>query len=195
MFKMLPIRLCFTVMLAGCAWAQGTHNIDVSFSVGPAWIKSQTIPGIIGHSRVIDDSWGASTQFSFGYQVARSGTARIFAEYCAGIYPAIGEGVAWYETNTLGMRVAFPVHARVSLFADAGGGFGDFTGSYTSPDLRIHTPQVRRSVFTFGGGIDFRLTRLFSLRAQIKDAVSRPYESGAPGRHHAMPLLGVAVHL
>lgn len=200
MLKKFPIRLCVMAALAGGAWAQGAHNIDVSFSAGPAWVRSQMIAGT---NHALGESWGFSAQFGFGYQIARLSATRLMAEYCSGSYNPNGPvapGPVYFGTTTVGLRFVIPVHARVSLLTDAGGGYGRFTSPLVplgSQYPNLFTAQMTtHGVFTFGGGFDFRLTRLFSLRAEVKDVVSGSSNlAGAPGRHHAMPLFGVALHL
>jgi hypothetical protein len=192
MLKKFPIRLCVMAALAGGAWAQGAHNIDVSFSWGPAHT-------IAGTTRVLGDSLGFSAQFGFGYQIARLSATSLMAEFCTASSNPNGSGSGhpvYFGTTTVGLRFAIPLHARVSLLTDAGGGYGRFLSPLVLPNSNyLYSQSTTHGVFTFGGGVDFRLTRLFSFRAEVKDVVSGSNLAGAPGRHHAMPLFGVAVHL
>jgi hypothetical protein len=48
--------------------------------------------------------------------------------------------------------------------------------------------------FGFGGGLDFRLTRLVSLRFDIRDFVTRARLGGSNGHHHGIFGFGVAFH-
>ena len=46
----------------------------------------------------------------------------------------------------------------------------------------------------FGGGIDFRLTRLLSIRCEGRDYVTRSNAGGFSGAHHAALDVGVGFH-
>jgi len=46
----------------------------------------------------------------------------------------------------------------------------------------------------FGGGVDFRLTRLLSLRFDLSDFVTRAGAAGVAGRNQPMFGFGVAFH-
>jgi len=49
-------------------------------------------------------------------------------------------------------------------------------------------------VFDFAGGVDIRLKRSFSLRAEFRDFVTGRGLSGADGRHHPIAGIGIALH-
>jgi hypothetical protein len=168
MLKKFPIRLCVMIALAGCACAQGAHNIDISFSAGPAWVRSQTIAGV---NFVLGDSWGFSTEFGFGYQIARLSATSLMAEVCSASYNpngSVARGPVYFGTTTFGLRFVMPVHARVSLLTDAGGGYGRFSSPVVLNSNLFYMQLTTHGVFTFGGGFDVRLTRLFSLRTEIR---------------------------
>ena len=46
----------------------------------------------------------------------------------------------------------------------------------------------------FGGGLDFRLTRLLSLRGDFRDFVTRAGLGNSTGRNRWMFLVGIAFH-
>ncbi|MGB6941961.1 MAG: hypothetical protein WBE37_06180 [Bryobacteraceae bacterium] len=50
-------------------------------------------------------------------------------------------------------------------------------------------------VFTFGDGLDFRLLRWFSVRAEIRDLVTGNQLGGTAGRQHPLPTFGIAFHI
>lgn len=60
----------------------------------------------------------------------------------------------------------------VSPWVSVGGGFGYFTGSTAIP---TKTTSTTEGVFQVGGGLDVRLIRRFSLRAEVRD-----FSSGVP---------------
>ena len=51
-----------------------------------------------------------------------------------------------------------------------------------------------RAAVEFGGGLDFRLTRLVSLRGEVRDFVSGRGLGGVAGRHHPIYGFGVGLH-
>ena len=58
----------------------------------------------------------------------------------------------------------------------------------------VSTNNTAHGVFAFGGGADVRLSPHFSLRVEVRDLVTGKDLSGAAGRHHVLPLFGVAFH-
>jgi len=75
----------------------------------------------------------------------------------------------------------------------AGGGVGVFRTP--SPGaFGVSSRGTTHGVFQFGGGADLRLTRLLSLRAEVRDVVTGRQFGGVAGRHHPVPLFGVAMH-
>ena len=89
-----------------------------------------------------------------------------------------------------------PVQQRLSFFAVTGGGAGTFHAQTVSEtdSLKIASRSLIHGVFMFGGGTDLRLSRWVSLRGEIRDLVTGRELSGATGRHHVLPLFGVAFH-
>jgi hypothetical protein len=193
MRKSFPKWLLAVISLSSAAWPQGGQNRDICFAAGPAWARSRQLPRT---SLRQADSWGDSIQLSFGYQMARVSATSVWADISVlASAPGnwvTGAGIASdsWAALTLGMRFMVPVHARVSLLAEAGGGDGTF-GRAGSVGWRS-APQ---GVFVPGGGVDVRLTPRFSLRAEIRDVVTGRQLGGVPGRQHLAPLFGVAFHL
>ena len=58
----------------------------------------------------------------------------------------------------------------------------------------VGTNDTWHGVFELGGGIDIRLTRLFSVRVECRDFVTGKGLDGVPGRHHIAPAAGIAAH-
>ena len=51
-----------------------------------------------------------------------------------------------------------------------------------------------RAALDFGGGLDFRLTRLVSLRAEARDFVTGRGLGGVEGRNHPIFSFGLGIH-
>jgi opacity protein-like surface antigen len=121
----------------------------------------------------------------------------------AQVRDTVASNVASYVKASLfltpGVRWRFTPQRRVSFYAAAGAGVGNF-GSYLSyvgsgPGLSESvTGNTTSAAFDWGGGIDFRLTRLLSLRAEGRDFVTRAGLGGFAGRNHAFFMAGIGFH-
>ena len=201
MRKSSPMRFLVVALWSCAAWAQGRiQNFDIFISAGPAWNKSHAISGT---NVTLADSWGYSSETDYGYQVARASAASLWIDYSM-VFPDPGlkanvpvssSGKSGFAA-TLGLRFMVPVNSRLSFYAVSGGGVGSFwypavTGA-ANPS--VFTNSTTHGVFVFGGGADVRLLRWFSLRMEVRDLVTGKELSGAAGRHHVLPLFGVAFH-
>jgi hypothetical protein len=142
--------------------------------------------------------------FAYGYQVARTSAASLWIEFVPNAIVSPGTstgGVAGslrfrQFVQTLGVRFMVPVQSRISIYGAAGGGGGSFR--YATID-GASTPSVKSNstyhgVFVFGGGADIRLSRHFSIRGDVRDYVTGRGLAGVAGRHHFVPLMGLALH-
>jgi hypothetical protein len=200
MRKSLLWRLLPVALFSSAAWAQALQNNDIFLSAGPVWSKSQTI----GATNItLAGSSGISVGTDYGYQIGRLSAASLMLDLSfvfAGprrlkaSVPASGNNV--FDPETLGFRLMVPVHSRLSFFAMSGGGFGFFSAPAViggdNPTFAPHSTV--HGVFVFGGGADFRLSRLFSVRAEVRDFVTGTDLSGATGTQHLLPFFGVAIH-
>jgi hypothetical protein len=201
MRKTCLLRFLLPLIFAWGAWAQRIQNMDIFFLAGPCFAKAQVIGGT---NVTVYGSTGYTSSSGYGYQFMRKSAVNLWIEFAplVGTHPAA-------ETATIpgsislssymfvpGIRVMAPVHSRISLYGALGGGFGGFsTPTLTSdnpPDLK--TNGVSHGVIDAGGGVDIRLTRMFSLRIDVRDYVTGRNLSGVPGRNHVLPLIGFAFH-
>jgi len=200
MSKSFPMRLLIVALWSGAAWAQGIQNRDMSIAWGPSWNQAQTIGGT---NVTLAGSTGWNSQADFGYQVARAGAVSLMVDvsflfsYAGGLFanvPAMGRSE--FSPITAGLRFMVPVHPRLSFYAVPGGGYvsarSPVVTAGASPS--VSTNDTRHGVFEFGGGADVRLSRFFSLRAEVRDFVTGRDLAGVTGRHHVSPLFGVALH-
>jgi len=194
------MRLLIVALWAGAAWAQGIQNRDVSISSGPSWNQPQRISGT---NVTLAGSNGWNSQVNFGYQVARAGAVSVMVDvsflfsFPGGLFanvPAMGRSD--FGPVTAGLRFMVPVHPRLSFYAVSGGGYvlarSPVVTAGASPTVSTH--DTDHGVFSFGGGADVRLSRWFSLRAEVRDFVTGKDLAGVTGRHHVAPLFGVALH-
>jgi hypothetical protein len=201
MHKTCLLRLVSLVFLALGARAQPVQNSDIFFMAGPTITKTQTIPGtnvtVYGST-----GWGAST--GYGYQVKRASALSLWVE----IFPVVTATSSAERATIPGSvsitstmfvpaaRLMVPVQSRISVFGAVGGGYATFDNltltSDNPPDLK--TRSVTHGVFSFGGGVDFRLHRFLSLRLSARDYVTGRDLGGVAGRNHFLPMFGVAFH-
>jgi hypothetical protein len=108
------------------------------------------------------------------------------------------------DTNiffTPGVRFKFSPQSRVSVYAAAGFGLASF-GSTVSQSSVIGTAVSASSygkrsnspAAGFGGGLDIRLTRLLSIRGDLRDFVTEKNLGGIAGRNHGIFQAGIAFH-
>ncbi len=205
------------VLLAGCSgWAQGVQNMDLTGMVGGITSSSvtfqSTINGSGGTSLVYSGSAGFIGQFNYAYQLPKPSTGYIWLEVpvtvaVRGSDFIDGTSVSALNANnwfiTPGLRFQSRKFGRVSFYGTVGGGLGLFneiesgvagTNGTVYSSVSVHPHPV----FDFAGGIDVRLSRLLSLRAELRDFVSAANIGGIsalPGHNHWAPLIGLAFHL
>ncbi|MDR3702720.1 MAG: hypothetical protein P4L56_23950 [Candidatus Sulfopaludibacter sp.] len=175
--------------------------MDTSILFGPTWYRPHTIPGT---NVALSGSTGYSQQISYGYQVLRTPAGNLWIELNPMTFFSPGASTANIKGSfspggfliTPGVRYMVPVQSRLSLYAVAGGGVGTFdypvVGAGDTP--YVATNDTWHGVFEFGGGIDIRLIRFLSVRAECRDFVTGKGLDGVPGRHHLAPAIGIATH-
>ena len=198
------VRIPTAVLLAltaGTAFAQkngqpGPQNSDFSFLLGSP---------LGGSSAVASNGTRATTSPSYCFQSAFAHTVHSFTF-----------GDLWFEVPsttedrpasnadidysafyvTLGARLTVPLGSRWSFYGATGGGYVEFTADERlTPDGKDHSLTNFHGAFDVGLGIDFRLTRLLSIRGESRDYVTGRGLGGVAGRNHVIALFGLAVHL
>ncbi len=142
---------------------------------------------------VIESEVRLSFQFNPAYLLKKEGNAgRLYAEIpvmaAAGLNGKIDDNVTGQigaaAFVTPGLRYHFNLTPRLSVYF--GGGFG-----FAAARQRIGVPSAQQILTTkktywseagnYGGGVDFRLTARWSLRAEARDFRARR-ETKVPGR-------------
>jgi len=192
----------FTMLLVatlGCGAVRAQQNADLYESFGNIGSRAYLVNGTGIQAAGSDVS---SNTFGVGYQIKRLPPAALWLdvsdtsgwpEDLRASVPAIGK-TSWLA-GVAGPRLVMPLHRRLSAFAVAGAGCGLFHAIATQQGPTLSTYRTFHGVFEFGGGIDFRLLRWFSLRADFRDLVTGRQLSGAAGRHHTVPDFGFAFHM
>ncbi|MCX6630275.1 MAG: hypothetical protein NTW28_21870 [Candidatus Solibacter sp.] len=189
------------VALAGCARAQ---NSDLGLLVG---ISGPTSSVEVNGSnvRIVSGSVGAHGQINYAAQLRETSAGRLYLELplligghatgtVAGTVHGSAGGVFFF---TPGLRLNIAPHSRVSFYVAAGVGPAAFGESLTEVGkgfVRSSTGWTVSVAADFGGGLDFRLTRLMSLRMEARDFVTRKGLGGAQGHHHPIYGFGVGFH-
>lgn len=176
--------------------------MDISILFGPSWYRPNTIAGT---NVRVSGSTGYSQQINYGYQVLRTPVGGLWIEFYPMVFFSPGKSAASIGGSfnpggfliTPGVRYMIPVQSRLSLYAVAGGGVGTFDYPVVTASggtSSVGTNDTWHGVFELGGGIDIRLTRLFSVRVECRDFVTGKGLDGVPGRHHIAPAAGIAAH-
>lgn len=187
----------FLAILPLPVWGQSGENY---FLAGPAFGSTQ----VIGGSNVtVTGSMGFSDLIGFAFQVKRESAISLWVEPSplvidspGGSAPIQGSAAANAIMLTPSARLMVPVESRISVFGAVGGGGGRFRNYTLSPDSppQLKNHGVYHGVFSAGGGIDFRISRHFSIRVDARDYVTGRGLGGVLGRNHFLPMLGAALH-
>jgi len=201
---------CF-LLVAGCLLGQSAaraQNSDFGLLLGVSWPVSEVVSG---SSNTVRGSVGGGGQFNYAFQVLQR-SVDLYVELPL-IVSARDTGVVTSTNGTAttsvaastslqvfftpGVRVKISPESRVSLYAALGGGllaYGANQISTNGQNVRVSNATTTTGALDFGGGVDFRLTRLLSLRFDLRDFVTRAGLAGVAGRNHAMFGFGVAFH-
>jgi hypothetical protein len=198
--------LISTLLLAPVA--ARAQNSDFGLLIGVSWPVSEVVSG---STNTVRGSVGGGGQFNYAFQVLQRSVdlyvelPLIISARDTGVITATsptGSASVAASTSlqvffTPGVRVKFSPESRVSVYGALGGGlltYGANQFTTTGPNVRISNATTATAALDFGGGLDFRLTRLLSLRFDLRDFVTRSGVAGVVGRNHAIFGFGVAFH-
>jgi len=204
-FMIPSMRRIFLLSLvaAGAALAQ---NSDLGVLAGVSKISSQTT--VIGASVGTVGSVWPNFQLNYAWQVLQRRVdlyvelpltvqVRLSGETVTGPALRVDIGNAAPDIYfTPGVRLKISPQSRVSFYGAAGFGIASFGAtSFVLPGpVSVSNPRQNSPAFDFGGGVDIRLTRLLSLRGEVRDFVTYHDVGGETGRHHAIFQFGIAFH-
>jgi hypothetical protein len=198
-------------LLAGGAQAQiagaaatafRVQNFDIAELCTIHSYPPQTVPG--SNVALTGDTGGGCFSEVLGYQFARVSAATFSIElvpdyhsggwaYSNSTYGSTSQAM---EAHTAGVRVMVPLQKRISVYGSAGGGGGTFYQPAFLPTTPAVLTEIRsvHGVIDFAGGVDLRLVKHFSIRAEVRDFVTGQGLSGVPGRNHRLEAIGIAFH-
>lgn len=192
-------------LVAATGWAQGVQNMEFSWMLGGVNSASSIVAGTNG---VLSGSAGFALQFGYAYQLASTKAGNIWLEVPTtytfqGVGTVSGTTVASIDRNawyiTPGVRLKTPTYGRVSFYGSLGGGAGSLNkieSSVTAPNgtVTVNSLMNFNPALDFSGGIDLRLSRLLSVRAEGRDFVTPANLGGVSGHNHPLFLAGLAFH-
>jgi hypothetical protein len=188
------------LLLAGGARAQ---NSDLGLLLG---ISGPTSNLDVGTGTRISGSVGAHGQINYALQLRETSAGRLYLELpllfgghasgtVSGVVAGESGGMVFF---TPGVRLNIAPHSRVSFYVAGGAGPVAFDESKTVVGNGLISSSIRWTIAAavdFGGGLDLRLTRLMSLRAEARDfVVSGPHLGGQNGYNHPIFGFGFGFH-
>jgi hypothetical protein len=183
---------------AGAAQAQ---NSDLGLLLGLS-VTHSSVSG--GGARTVFTKVHGGGQINYAVQLHETVAGRLYLELplvvAGGIRSTVAPGAVTSSVgNTIfftpGVRWKFSPASRVSFYAAAGGGIASFSGVFSEVSSGSVTNGVGRrtaGAVGLGGGVDLRLTRLVSFRAEYRDQITRRSLDGAT--HHSLVMFGVGLH-
>ena len=190
------------VMLFLFAGAVEAQNSDFGLLIGVSTPHGEIVSGT--NSRV-SGSVGASGQFNYAWQVFQRAVDLyievplvISARNTGLVMPGTVSSTDYLDFFvTPGVRLKFTPQSRVSFYGAVGGGLaslGQHVSIVSAPRVAVTVGRVTTGAVDFAGGLDFRLTRLLSLRGEGRDFFTKGNVSGDPGRNRLMFEAGIAFH-
>ena len=192
--------LMLMLLLAGSVRAQ---NSDLGLLLG---ISGPTSNVDVGAGTRISGSVGAHGQINYAAQLRETSAGRLYLELpllfgghasgtVAGTVTGESGGMVFF---TPGVRFNVAPHSRVSFYGAVGLGpvmFQENNSVIGNGSIISYVRWTIAGAVDFGGGLDFRLTRLMSLRAEARDfVVSGRHLGGQNGYNHPIFGFGVGFH-
>jgi len=201
MIRVNTMRAVLVLMLAtGALRAQNSDlGVLLGFSGPTSRVDAGTGLRIFG-------SVGASGQINYASQLRETSAGRIYLELplllgahvsgtVAGNVIGSAGGMLFF---TPGVRWNILPHSRISFYATGGAGMAAFNENRSvvaSDSISIRERWTLGPAVGFGGGLDLRLTRLMSLRAEARDFVTTAKGlGGVEGHHHPVYGIGLGFH-
>jgi hypothetical protein len=196
------MRATLLTFLLACpaACAQGPQNSDFGFMLGAA-----SFPGVAVAATSTQPAGFApgfvrwNLQTSYAHQFHTIAIGSLFIEvpitFTGKDTPLVNRADTYF---TPGIRLKIPTGTRISFYAAAGGGMvinGEKDALVNGVLTATNDPAIGHPVADFGGGIDLRLTRFVSLRAEGRDFITPAGLGGTLGHNHALFAAGIAFHL
>jgi len=189
-----------SLMFSPAAWAQGPQNSDFGFLFGAGSLPGVAVPAISPEPAGFAPGIVRWTfQTSYAHQFHTISIGNLFVEvpitFAGKDTPLVLRSNAYF---TPGVRLKIPTGTRVSFYAALGGGMviNGEKDTIVNGQLTARTdPTIASPVADVGAGIDLRLSRFVSLRAEGRDFITPAGLGGTTGHNHTLFLGGIAFHL
>lgn len=191
--------LAFFTLLSGPSLL--AQNSDLGFLFGfsqrNASVRNDVIRGEVS----------ASFQVNYARQLVEGKGGRLYLEFpalfAAGSDGELSNRVIGRAGGTVfftpGLRYHYQLAPRIAVYAAAGAGiahkeerFGTVVGNVTGNSVIERDESNTGGAYNFGGGLDFRLTRLWSLRGEVRSF--RTTQATTLTRRSTIAQFGFALH-
>jgi hypothetical protein len=198
MRKIMLQTLCRILCLAALASAAFAQNSDIGVLFGVS-----APVNTVGNGQVVS-SVGGSFALTYAAQLLERRAGQLYLElpFIVDVQTTdnVGHGAVVSSIKdtiffTPGARWRFSPASRVSFHASLGAGLASFgrTRSFVGSGIvSDSSTRATAGALAFGGGLDFRVTRLLSFRFEGRDGVTASRYDGAS--HHTMFLFGIGFH-
>jgi hypothetical protein len=188
-------RILAGLLLCGAASAQ---NSDLGLLLGVGSVRT-TVVRTRTESQV-----SAHGQINYAAQLKEWPGARLYLELPllmgGQVRSTVSRGVS-ASTGAIvyftpGVRCNVPIHNRVSLYGTAGAGLAGFGGNRANVNnsgISASSGFEAALAGAAGAGMDFRLSRLMSLRFEARDFITRAGLTSS-GHNHLVYGFGVGFH-
>jgi hypothetical protein len=194
--------ITFSLGILAFSGAASGQNQDLALPLG---VIAPHYSVTSGPGSTVTAGAGVAFQVNYGHQAAGTKWGDLYIEFPV-IFATRTDSFNGYRVSANssgigafvpGARFRFPSFGRASFFVAAGGGVGWYNRNVVSVDrtsVAISGGTSATAAFDFGGGMDLRLTRLLSLRGELRDLVTSQGLLYGAGHHNPVFAFGPAFH-
>jgi hypothetical protein len=177
------------------------QNSDLTLMAGLSNAKTSEV--VLGSGSSVTGSRTTTFQVNYARQFLSTKSGDLYVEFPifwgANAALDLGNNTSVFGRNiiffTPGVRYRIQLQRRLSLYGALGAGVATFgIGTVLANNEAIVPSRTTSGAVDLGGGLDFRLTRLLSLRTEIRDYITSPHRGGFSGRNHVVYEWGVSFH-
>ena len=196
------MRIATTFLLLSFAGlAAYAQNSDLALLAGVSNAKTTEV--VLGSKISVSGSRTNTFQVNYARQFLSTKAGDLYVEFpvCWGTNAVVdvGNNVSVFGRNILfftpGVRYRISLQRRLSLYGAGGIGVATFgIGSVLATNEALVPSWTTSGAADLAAGLDFRLTRLLSLRTELRDYITSPNRGGVAARNHVIYQWGVSFH-
>ncbi len=196
------LLLLSSIPVVGLAQEDAARKNELAFGLGgiPALSRSDVPSLDAGSGVALQVNYGR--RFINGHKAAVYGEINFLASPTRGVSSSVATATHDFASLyvTPGVRIKLFPESRISPYAVAGGGYGEYEQSTTRIDGQPNSVsrELARGVFDFGAGVDVRLWRFIALRGEARDfftgAPNYNIPSTSGGQHNVVATGGFVLH-